>query len=204
MGSGLNLIPSNLLRQRRRRHGIRLSLRVTAGYLTLLLLGTLAYLAGQNPPAADAAARQAVDSQQIALLEQRIAENRSALLDVDRRLNGARALSDRPDWSTLLRLVAHAAGPEVLLHQTRVSTRGSGPSASAEVWLSGIAPDPWSVSAFALRLEDHQLFDRVRIDASRREPFRDRTATAFTLRCTLEPAVPDPTAAPTPDPRAPR
>ena len=195
MGSGLNLIPAELRRRRQRQRRIRLSVHATAGYLVLLLLGTLAFLGGQGTPAADAAARLAIDEQQIALLQQQTLEHQQALVDVERRLNGALALSDRPDWTTLLRLVAHAAGETILLNQTRVVSRGQGPAAGAEVTLAGIAPDPWSVSRFALRLEDHGLFDRVRIEASRPEPFRDRAATAFVLRCTLEPAVPDTAAA---------
>ena len=187
MGSGLNLIPAGLLARRRARRGVRRSLRVTAAYLSLLLIGTLAYLTAHAPRSADAASQLAVGRERLALLQHQVAEHAQQIADLDRRINGARVLSERPDWSALLRLVAQAAGDQVVLTQFRITTTGQGPAAGAEVRVGGIAADPWTVSGFALRLEEHAFFDRVQIESSRREPFRDRVATGFMLRCTLAP-----------------
>lgn len=186
MGSGVNLIPATILAKRRERRKVRRGLTATAIYLTLLLGATTGYLSLNTPPQADAATGElAVSADRIALRRQQIGQMKQQLVEADRQIAGGRVLSERPDWSTLLRLVATAAGPEVLLHGFSLGTTGPTIDAGAWVALEGFAADPATVSAFALRLEGLGLFDRVTIESSRREPYRDRTATSFNLRCEL-------------------
>lgn len=186
MGSGVNLIPAPILTRRRERRMARRGLAATAIYLTLLFAATTGYLSLNTPPRADAAAGElAVSADRIALRRQQIGQIKRQLVEADRQIAGARVLSERPDWSTMLRLVATAAGPEVLLHDFSLGTTGATIDAGAWVALRGFASDPGTVSAFALRLEALGLFDRVTIESSRREPFGGRTATSFNLRCEL-------------------
>ncbi len=96
-------------------------------------------------------------------------------------------LSEQPDWSALLRLVAQAAGPQIVLNQFQIIPVDQSLAGGVSVRVGGLAADPRTVSSFALSLEEQNLFARVHIETSRREPFRDRLATAFTLRCTLAP-----------------
>lgn len=207
MGSGINLIPATILARRREALRVRRGLLATAGYLTLLLGATVGYLSLSAPPSADAsgpgaaaeagagagmetaASDPAVAADRIALLERQIAAGKRELVEADRAVAGGRVLSERPDWSTLLRLVANAAGPEVLLHGFSLGTSGPTIRAGAWVTLNGVAADPGTVSSFALGLEGLKLFDRVKIVSSRREPFGDRTATVFELRCELRGAA---------------
>ena len=191
MGSGVNLIPAPILARRRERRRVGQGLTATAIYLSLLFAATTGYLALNTPRSADAAAEAlAVDTERVAVLEKQIATLKQDLVEADRQLAGSRVLSERPDWSTLLRLVALAAGPEVVLHDFKLGTTGPNIDAGATVTVGGIASDPWTVSSFALRLEETKLFDQVKIESSRREPFGNRTATAFVLRCELHQADP--------------
>jgi Tfp pilus assembly protein PilN len=192
MGSGLNLIPAPLLAQRRGRRRVRQSLRVIAVYLCVLLLGTLGFLGTHAPRATLAAAGElAVSEDRLSMLRQQVAVTQADLVQTRRRIEGGRVLSERPDWSTLLRLLAHTAGPTVVLHRLAIDTTGPAITAGAAVRLAGLTDGPAEVSAFALRLEASGLFDRVSIVGSRREPFRDRIATAFEVECTLVGDDPD-------------
>ncbi|MEL7087819.1 MAG: PilN domain-containing protein [Planctomycetota bacterium] len=185
MGRGINLIPAPLLAQRVERRRARLGLRLTAAALSLLFLATLGYLGLHAPRSVDAAAgASAVTAEQVSLLNQSVAATRAELDEAQRRLQGSRVLSERPDWSALMRLVA-AAGQDVVLRSFGLTTTGPTIDAGATLRLGGIAPDPGAVSSFALRLEGSGLFDRVTIETSGREPYGRQTATAFTLRCEL-------------------
>lgn len=192
MGRGINLIPAYRQAQRTERRRVGHGLTATAVYLSLLLCATTGYLVTNPPQSADAAAAElAVDTERVALLQKQVNELKHDLAEADRQLAGGRVLSERPDWSTLLRLVALAAGKEVSLDAFAVETTGPTIEAGARVAVGGIASDPWTVSSFALRLEETGLFDLVEIESSRREPVRNRTATAFTIRCTLNAADAD-------------
>ncbi|MBB6429253.1 PilN domain-containing protein [Algisphaera agarilytica] len=186
MGSGVNLIPAPILARRKERRRVGHGLTATAVYLSLLFVATTGYLT-LNPPRSTEAATQtlAVDTEHVAVLRKQVDTLKRDLVEANHQLAGSRVLSERPDWSTLLRLIAQAAGPDVVLHDFSLGTTGPTIEAGAWVTLGGIAADPWTVSSFALRLEDAKLFDVVKIESSRREPFRDRTATAFVLRCEL-------------------
>lgn len=189
MGSGVNLIPAPILARRRERRRVGHGLTATAIYLSLLFVATTGYLSLNSPQSADAAAEAlAVDTERVKVLRKQATTLKQNLIEADRQLAGGRVLSERPDWSTLLRLVALAAGEEIVLNEFTLGTTGPTIEAGASVTLGGIATDPWTVSSFALRLEDTGLFDQVKIESSRREPFGDRTATAFTLRCELHEA----------------
>lgn len=180
---GVNLIPTPRLLRREEERKARRGLRAVAGYLGVLLLATLAYLATHQPATADAAARElAVAADRTELLERRIADAERTLVETDRRLAGARVLAERPDWSRLLRLVSATAGPDAVLRRVELTTAAMAEQSSATLQIEGVAPDPWAVSALALRLEDTGLFDAVTIEASRREPFRGHPATAFAIR----------------------
>lgn len=186
MDRGINLIPAPILQQRTERRRARRGLRITAGYLALLLIGTLSYLGLHMPGAAVAkVGESAVTADQVALLEKNVAATQLELSEARRRLEGGRVLSERPEWGTLLRLVAAAGGDEIMLRRFSLSTTGPTIGAGATLQLGGIARDPWTVSSFALRLEDSRIFDRVTIESSDREPFGQQTATAFSLRCEL-------------------
>ncbi len=190
MGSGVNLIPYGVRQARRERKHARRGLRVTAVYLTLLLGGTVAYTSLTSRSQADARAaadRLATVSERAAMLDQQALRTGVQLVETTRRVEGSRVLSERPDWSTLLRLVAQLAGPEVILGGLSVQTTGHRITAGASVEVRGIATDPAQASAFVLRLEDSGLFDAVTLASSGREPYAQLTATSFVLRCALHP-----------------
>lgn len=186
MGRGVNLIPAPMLQQRTERRRARLGLSVTAVGLSILLIGTLGFLGLHAPLSADAAmGESAVSAEQVNMLNQNVTATQLELVEAQRRLQGSRVLSERPDWSALLRLVALAAGEDVVLRNFSLGTTGPTIDAGATLRLGGIARDPWTVSSFVLRLEGSGLFDRVTIESSGREPYGQKTATAFALRCEL-------------------
>jgi len=193
MGRGINLIPAPILARRQERRRVGQGLVATAIYLSLLFVATFGYLTFNSPRSADAAtAALAADAERVAVLRSQVADLQNDLTETDRQLAGSRVLSERPDWSTLLRLVALAAGPEVVLNDFAIGTTGPTIEAGAWVTVGGIATDPWTVSSFALRLEETSLFDQVKIESSRREPLGNRAATGFVLRCELHQAEPTP------------
>lgn len=189
MGSGINLIPAPIRARRLDRRRVGHGLTATAIYLSMLFVATTGYLTLNTPRSANATTNAlAMDVERAALLRTQIATLKQTRIETERQLAGARVLSERPDWSTLLRLVALAAGSEIVLNDFSLGTTGPTIEAGAWVTVGGIATDPWTVSSFALRLEDTGLFDRVKIESSRREPFNNRTATGFVLRCELHEA----------------
>ena len=188
MRSGVNLIPRHVVDRRVRRRRVRRGLAVTVAYLGLVVVATGAYLVAAGPRSAGASTRDIVAAEQrLAALQAELNAASHGLNDAERRRQAAEVLSQRPAWSTLLRLVAQAAGPDVLLSSVDVDGDAAGPAsgAAASVEVGGFAGGPGEAAAFVLRLEASGLFSRVELMTSRREPFGADLVTAFTVRCSM-------------------
>ena len=188
MRNGVNLIPRQVIDRRTRRRRVRRGLAVTVAYLVLVVAATGAYLLSSGPRAAAASTQAIVAAEQrLVALQADLNSYTRRLDDTERRRRAAEVLSQRPAWSTLLRLVAQAAGPDVLLSSVDIDSDAAGPTSGggASVEIGGLAGGPGEAAAFVLRLEASGLFGRVELLTSRREPYGAELVTAFTVRCTM-------------------
>lgn len=112
---------------------------------------------------------------------------RRELASLQRTLDMRRAALDRPDWSTLLRIISTTASPDVSLREVKLDSLPAltpgvgGPRLSLA--LSGSAPTQLAASQFTIRLQKLGLFDSVELIRSG----RDGNAVSFDVLC----AAPD-------------
>jgi hypothetical protein len=137
---------------------------------------------------------------------EQIDRNRSALAaaetmlsEAESQLRASRAITDQPDWSQLLALLARKSEGQVVLRACIVRPRempavaaprpGMPKSPPAEpailVNLSGLGTSQGAVSEYALRLESTGLFQRVALLDTTREPIDGLPLVAFRIECTL-------------------
>ena len=128
--------------------------------------------------------------------EQRMEQLKIRLGQTRQLLHADRLITQRPDWSIMLTLIAETLGDDVVLRACRLSTPGptanrsvdeQGPAHSPQtLHLHGIATVPLSVSQLALRLEEMDLFSRVAVEETRRESFGHRKVVNFSIECVIE------------------
>lgn len=195
MGFGANLIPARRIQARRRRRCIRWWGAVCGAYAAVLAAAGAGGMLVRGAAADDVAGR-------IAALDARIQAKVASLTAVQQELSQRRvvlrvneAVSDQPDWSILLALIAAKVGDGVALETCALTPQKPpanadgkpGTSAPAVFKLSvrGFGRDQAAVSAFVLGLEESGLFDRVKLVETRRTPLLAGVAVAFTVECEL-------------------
>lgn len=190
MRSGVNLIPQPVAVERQRRRFVRRGLGVTGLYLALVLGATGGYLTlmGPRTAAASVEARAAADQRALRLTAD-LTQIKAKLTDTERRVRAAEVLSERPEWATLLRLIAQSASPEVMLSQVEI-TSDANAAGRATVLITGFAAGPGETAGFVLRLENTGIFRHVELASSRREPFGAEVVTGLTVRCDIGHAAP--------------
>ena len=196
--TGVNLAPASrkyaLLCQKR----IRVWASGGVAYGVVLLVTYAVCFAHWN----DADAQ--VDDQAAGVLRH-INESNQALSELRVKLTTARValrasslLTENPDWSVVLRLLARNLGKELVLSRCQMqSSRERAPGdvdpvsaavarpISQFIHLVGFARSQAAISAFALRLEQTGLFVEVNILETKREPFLSGEAFAFSLMCSI-------------------
>ena len=204
--SDVNLIPAHRVDARRRRVRLRRWAAASAVYAGVLLTGygicRAVWVDGRDVSGElDEAAQQIEESNQaIDSLSKELA--RAKLM-----LGASRKVVDQPDWSVLLELVGRTLGDQIVLKRLQVgqlasqesrapsSRRGRGPSQAAllrempeafALELAGYGRSSEAVSQFVLRLEHTDLFNRVTVRKTNREPFMADEAIAFEIACTLD------------------
>lgn len=116
------------------------------------------------------------------------------LADAQWKLDSRRAVGKQPDWSIPLALLAGKLGEEVVLERCQLEPRknaegrfeDSAGSARFVLSVSGLGKSQSAVSRFVLRLEKSNLFDRVRLIKTERQPFLGGKAVGFRSECLLE------------------
>ncbi len=186
-GAGaFNLLPLDVIEQRETSRTVRFGLAGAASYAAALAVVGGVYIGVNRPQFAQAASTRIADAQaEHAGLMRQLEQVRQETQDAEHRLEATRVLSERPDWSTLLHVVAQSTGETVVLDDLRVSMVGESMGRSAKVLVRGAAEDPWSLSTFVLSLERIGLFDRVNILRSQRAPRSAVTVTEFELECLI-------------------
>ncbi len=109
-------------------------------------------------------------------------------------LDSCRAVGKQPDWSVPLAIVAGNLGEEVVLERCELGPRkdvegkeeDSADTGRYVFRFKGLGKSQTAVSRFVLRLEQIDLFDRVRLIKTNRQPFLSGKAVEFQLECLFE------------------
>ncbi|GJQ30590.1 MAG: hypothetical protein HBSAPP03_24740 [Phycisphaerae bacterium] len=199
------MIPSiNLLSRRRkellrRRHRVRLWSLTLGFYVMGLVVAWSAYATGMrtlSPAEALADVQVRLDARETErkILEKDLAKLRAQIDLID-------AVTDHPDWSHLLRLIARANGEEVALQRLTITMnpgaagmKGSdlpvrGPWSVA---MTGVAPSQRTASEFVARLERLGVFQTVTLTETREraDPDASSAQVDFSVSCALGNARP--------------
>jgi Tfp pilus assembly protein PilN len=191
----VNLIPVSWLDARRRRKRVRLWAGGGSIY-ALALCGVL--LAHANIGAGDSQPL----TEEIGAIRARAQQSSQAAMAVQRDLarakgvlNASQAVSDQPDWSIVLALLARRLGDEAMLRRVDLrpiagatpspSAAGAGCQAPYLLKLSGCGRSPEAVSRFVLALERTGTFDQVKTIKASREPFQEIEVVGFQVECAV-------------------
>ena len=195
----VNLIPAYRLDARKRAACIR---RWMAGCVVycLFLLATYVTAWVLWPIDEDGLERELVKfTDRIDATKRTIVANKPILAQTHRTLKANLNMQSRPQWSTLLGILANKMGDEVLLRSCELAPEGRARRSSEEnsfspsttgtplyvLSLAGLAATQSEVSRYVLELEKTSLFEEVRLMGTRTEPFGAKEVYAFDLECAL-------------------
>jgi Tfp pilus assembly protein PilN len=207
MTPGVNLIPLHRRRTKARRARARLWFVIAGTYAVALLIGGAALmLTSAAEPTKDL--RKA--SSEIERSNQQLTAIRVVLAEAQQTLASARAVSDQPDWSILLAVLAKSQGDDVVLNRCDlapvkddalppappvappVQTVGLAAkppvprsAGRADLRLSGLGRSQAAVAQFVLQLESTDLFEHVSLLQTTRQDYLGDEAFAFELDCPL-------------------
>lgn len=195
-----DLTPQPYLQRNRVQRALRPWL-IAAALCALAAVSAIAANQGQGP---DPAAARATE--RLAQAQSRIQQSTQSAKSLDqqlkqqqRALTAQQHLTQRPDWSEVIRRVASRFDDELVMTGFQLGKAGDRGVGSAlgplsadmpedSVWLivSGVAEANKSVPGLILRLEDLGLFERVVMTGNQQEPFAGRARTGFTLACRVQ------------------
>lgn len=178
-----NLLSTARQSVKRRRRATRRWVLINSAYLAVLLAGGGAYAWSALERAAPTAA--AAD---VAKLTTTLTAVRQQSAAVNANLKSVLEITDRPDWSTLLALLAEALGDHVVLTLIDAPMPNVGAAALAEpsrIALTGVARSQADVTQFVLRLEALKLFTRVRLAHTSAQTLRGTDSVEFQVVCGL-------------------
>lgn len=131
---------------------------------------------------------------------QALIKTKSAILSQrQRELQAEQHLTERPDWSGVLTLVARQFDEQLMMTGCQLGTaddarirgglgllRAEVPDDSVWMILTGVAQVNSDVPGLIMRLEGLGLFERVVMTASQRETVAGGSRTTFTLACRVQ------------------
>ena len=190
----VNLIPAHRRDARRRRTIVRWCAVACAGY-AVAAVAVGATCLGVWPAPTDADRKQIEqEDQHIAQKERAITTARARVAAANLTLDAERRVSEQPDWSVLLALLADKAGDQIVLKSCRVAPASAGDAkpvaalsgaALLTVEAGGVGRSQLAVSQFLLRLERTGLFAKVALVDTHREGFLTGEAVAFRIEASL-------------------
>lgn len=187
-----------LYTQRNRTRRVVQRWSVAAALCALVALVSIALEQSRAPDASAARARE-----RLLLAENRVEQSKAELKSVqrllkvhERELRAERHLTERPDWSAVLTIVAGQFDRRLVMTGFRLGAAEDSQIRSAlgpigadvppdSVWLivTGVAESNSDVSGLILRIEQLGLFDRVVMTGTQREAFAGEQRIGFTLAC---------------------
>ncbi|MEO0476238.1 MAG: hypothetical protein AAF085_09780 [Planctomycetota bacterium] len=127
------------------------------------------------------------------------AAKQAVLSQKQRELQAVEHLTQRPDWSGVLSLVARQFDDQLMMTGCQLAPASDGrirnnlgalrddvPEDSVWLVINGIAGANSNVPGLIMRLEALGLFERVVMTASQRETFAGEARTTFTLACRVQ------------------
>jgi Tfp pilus assembly protein PilN len=184
--TGVDLTPARRRNHRRLKGVLRIWGASALG--VAVAVGASCALASVAAAGHETTARQLSDAnRRVTTLQQQSHEILRQLTRAAVAQKQALALSDQPDWSILLRLVAAQLDAQSSLRSLKLekATAAAGGAVRYELALSGAAPSAGAVSAFALRLQSLGLFDSVSLVRTMRSAIGDASVVAFEMNCVL-------------------
>ena len=201
-----NLIPAERLARKKIRKRLRLWSAVAVGYvLALAVVLAACYAAWGGNDHAAMAQELAASKQQVNGSAAAIENMKTQVVDVQAALKTVETIGHQPDWSTLLTLLSHELGQDVVLQACQLAP-GDGSSAKQgqqdttqspavtdrplgqmtyKLALTGFGRTQQAVSQFVLNLEGVEIFKEVRLVKSNRQPFLAGQAVAFRIECIM-------------------
>ena len=186
-----NLMPRHRLIATRRRARLRAWTAGLTAYGAVLVVGYV--VAGRFASAAAGDVPRMVEDARSQARTGELASKklRAEVSTLSTRLNAARAISQHPDWSVLLGVIAGLRGEDLVLSTIDLSPAAPPPKASPgrpamySLLLAGVSRNHASVTAFVLRLESTGLFESVMLTDTRAAESDGEARVSFQLRCTL-------------------
>jgi hypothetical protein len=192
-GRGVNLIPMARQHAKLQRKHLRRWAVCGASYAALLVSACVgARLAWSRDYLANAALLSQSGSR-IAELNGTLHRVQQQLAAVQATRHAAQAISDQPDWSILLAILAGSSGDDVVLREVRLNADASSKQ-DLLLSLRGFGTTQPAVSQFVLRLQDTKLFDEVKLLRTGREPILAASAVTFEISCQIPLNAPAPLA----------
>lgn len=178
-----NLLPPHRITAKRRRRATRRWVAIDATYLALLVIGGAAYAwSVTGPSEADGRHNTVAD---VARLNKSLTHLKQQAATLDAQLKSAQEITDRPDWSVLLAVLAGTLGDDVVLNAVDCSTAANaGSDALPQTCrLGGVGRTQGAVTQFAVRIEQLSLFARVRLTQTAPQTFYGGQGIGFTIVC---------------------
>jgi len=198
--SRVNLLPGHRVERARRRKRTRAWAVGGALYSAAIAGACAAYAAGGSGPSPVADELAAIEGR-IAQREKESKSLRALRATASDRWEAIRSVSDQPDWSGFMEILAGALGREVALERLTLTPRAvtrAARSPGAEtvgyaVALSGVAASQRAASEYVTRLEQLGLFDTVVLTETRSKAVSEtQTVFTFSVACTLNDTAPSP------------
>lgn len=208
--NSVNLVPKQRQQARCKNARMQFWMGSCGGYALLWLIAFfLLRLIGNGGPNALGSDLEKINNR-TKEVEGNLAQIRSDLGRSNAELAASRKIGSQPDWSVLLSVLASTLGDSIVLRECQLTTAQSSDSASSngkkikflqevvsnnkpvadrgnvQLQISGLGLNQQAVSEYVLRIEQLDLFSLVKLVETRREPFLDSQAIAFSLRCIFD------------------
>lgn len=193
----VNLVPSHRKDARARKSRLRAWSLGGGGYVILLITACGMSYALWGGDQAAVAAQSGRATRQVEEAQRIIAKLQPELAEAQARLDVIRLVSEQPDWSVLLRLLARSATDQIVLTSCKLEEAVNSSKSLARVpttqpdslnrmlSVTGYGRSQAEVSRFVLRLEEARLFDQVSLLKTSREAYGAGEAFAFRIECQL-------------------
>ncbi|MDB5326347.1 MAG: hypothetical protein JWM57_1916 [Phycisphaerales bacterium] len=177
-----NLLPPHRQAAKRRERATRRWILINSVYAALLATAGGIYAYATAP--ADAPISAAAD---VGKLNARLVSIRQQTAAMNTNLRSILEVTDRPDWSVLLRIVAQSLGDDLVLGAVDTSSPNTATATTEprRVVLSGVGRSQAAVTQFVLRIEALRLFGHVRLAQTVTQSLRGNEGVGFQLICTL-------------------
>ena len=177
-----NLLPPHRQAAKHRHSATRRWIIINCVYAALLATagGVYAYSTSPTEPPVAAAA-------DVGKLNARLVNIRQQTAALNTNLRSILEVTDRPDWSVMLRIIAQSLGDDLVLSVVDTNS-ASAATATAEprrVVLTGVGRSQAAVTQFVLRMESLRLFSHVRLAQTAAQSLRGTEGVGFQLICTL-------------------